>query len=114
VKYELARWQVAQRVKLAYLGARGSQEIRDVLKTTVDNFQKIVDYHSTELSAGAIAEQDLLRVRLESERLKISTDLAVIEANRTRIELLKEMGALNIGFRTGCPPGSRRIRVAGR
>ncbi len=32
--YELARWQVSQQVKLAYWAARGSQEIRDVLKTT--------------------------------------------------------------------------------
>jgi cobalt-zinc-cadmium efflux system outer membrane protein len=91
-EYQLARWQVAQRVKLAYWSARGSQEIRDVLKTTIDNFQKIIDYHSAQLSAGAIAEQDLLRVRLEGERLKISADLAAIEANRARIELLKEMG----------------------
>ena len=91
-EYELARWQVVQRVKLAYWTARGSQEVRDVLKTTVDNFQKIIDYHSAQLSVGAIAEQDLLRVRLEGERLKISANLAAIEANRTRIELLKEMG----------------------
>jgi outer membrane protein, heavy metal efflux system len=91
-EYELARWQVAQRVKLAYWSARGSQEIRDVLKTTIDNFQKIIDYHSAQLSVGAIAEQDLLRVRLEGERLKISAGLAAIEANRARIELLKEMG----------------------
>jgi outer membrane protein TolC len=91
-EYGLARWQVAQRVKLAYWIARGSQEVRDVLKTTVDNFQKTIDYHSAQLSAGAIAEQDLLRVRLEGERLKISANLAVIEANRTRIELLREMG----------------------
>ena len=79
-------------MKLAYWAARGSQEIRDVLKTTVDNFQKIIDYHSAQLSVGAIAEQDLLRVRLEGERLKISADLAFIEANRARMELLKEMG----------------------
>jgi cobalt-zinc-cadmium efflux system outer membrane protein len=91
-EYELARWQVAQRVKLAYWTARGAQEIHDVLKTTVDNFQKIVDYHSAQLSAGAIAEQDLLRVRLEEERLKISTDLAFIEFSHARAEVLKEMG----------------------
>ena len=90
--YELARWQVAQRVKLAYWAARGSQEIHDVLKTTADNFQKVVDYHSAQLSAGAIAEQDLLRVRLEQERLKISADLALIETGRSRWELFKEMG----------------------
>ena len=91
-EYELARWRVAQRVKFAYWAARGSQEVQRVLKTTVDNFQKIIDYHSAQLSVGAIAEQDLLRVRLEGERLKISADLAIIEASRSRAELLKEMG----------------------
>ena len=91
-EYELARWRVAQQVKFAYWAARGSQEIHDVLTTTVDNFQKVIDYHSAQLSAGAIAEQDLLRVRLEGERLKISADLALIETSRARAELLKEMG----------------------
>jgi outer membrane protein, heavy metal efflux system len=96
-EYELARWRVSQRVKLAYWAARGSQEIREVLKTTADNFQKVVDYHSAQLSVGAIAEQDLLRVRLEWERLKISADLAFIEVNRSRVELLKEMGRTDFG-----------------
>src|SRR6202035_5873602 len=49
--YRLARWQVAQRVKLAYWAARGSQEIQDVLKTTADNLQKVVDYHFAQLNA---------------------------------------------------------------
>ncbi len=90
--YNLARWQVAQRVKLAYWAARGSQEIHDVLKSTAENFQKVVDYHAAQLSVGAIAEQDFLRVRLESERLKISADMAFIDVNRSRMELLREMG----------------------
>jgi cobalt-zinc-cadmium efflux system outer membrane protein len=89
---ELARWQVTQQVKLAYWAARGTQEIQRVLTTTVENFQKTIDYHAAQLSVGAIAEQDLLRVRLEGERLKISADLAAIEVNRSRLELLKEMG----------------------
>ena len=92
-EYGLARWQVVQRVKLAYWTALGSQEIQKVLQTTLSNFQKIVDYHAAQLSVGAIAEQDLLRVRLEAERLKISADLALIEVNRSRMQLLKEMGA---------------------
>lgn len=91
-EYDLARWQVAQRVKLAYWAARGSQEIHDVLRTTVDNFQRIIDYHSAQLSVGAIAEQDFLRVRLEGERLKISADLAFIEASRAQVQLLEAMG----------------------
>ncbi|MEO8052570.1 MAG: TolC family protein, partial [Acidobacteriota bacterium] len=96
-EYELARWQVTQRVKLAYWAARGAQEIRDVLKTTVDNFQKTIDYHSAQLSVGAIPEVDFLRVRLEGERLKISAGLAVIDANRARVELLREMGQTDFG-----------------
>jgi cobalt-zinc-cadmium efflux system outer membrane protein len=91
-EYELARWQVAQRVKLAYWAARGAQEVRQVWINTLDNFQKILEYHAGRLSAGAIAEQDYLRVRLEGERLKVSSDLAVLDANRARIELLREMG----------------------
>jgi outer membrane protein TolC len=97
VEYEFARWQVAQRVKLAYWAARGSQEIQDTLRATVESFQKIIDYHAAQLSVGAIAEQDLLRVRLEGERLKISADLAFIEVSRSRMELLKEMGKTDFG-----------------
>src|SRR5215469_14103102 len=90
--YEMARWQIVQQVKATYWAALGSQKVRDVLKTTADNFQRIVGYHSAQLSTGAIAEQDFLRVRLEGERLQISADLAAIDANRLRLELLKQMG----------------------
>jgi outer membrane protein TolC len=79
-------------VKNAYWAALGSEQIRNVLKTSADNFERIVQYHSAQLSTGAIAEQDFLRVRLEGERLKISADLAGIDANRLRLELLKQMG----------------------
>jgi cobalt-zinc-cadmium efflux system outer membrane protein len=89
---ELARWQVTQRVKLAYWAARGSQEVQRVLKMTADDFQKVIDYHAAQFSQGAIAEQDVLRVRLEGERLKISADLAFIDVNRARMDLFKEMG----------------------
>lgn len=94
-QYELARRQIAQSVKQSYWAARGAQEIRDLLKDTVGNFQRIVDYHSAQLSVGAISEQDFLRIRLESERLKISSNLAAIEATRARVQLQKEMGQMD-------------------
>src|ERR1700730_16699980 len=90
--YELIKRQILQRVRVSYWEARGAQEKRDLLKATVENFQKIIDYQSAQLSVGAISEQDLLRVRLEGERLKIAANLAVIEATRARVRLLKEMG----------------------
>ena len=81
-----------QSVKQSYWAARGAQETRDLLKATVDNFQRIIDYYSAQLSVGAIPEQDFLRIRLEGERLKISFNLAAIGAIRERVQLQREMG----------------------
>jgi len=70
-EYDVARVRLIDSVKMAYWTARGAQETRDILQASVANFQQVVDYHAARLSAGAIAEQDFLRVRLESERLKM-------------------------------------------
>jgi outer membrane protein TolC len=72
-QYELQRRQIAQAVAQAYWAARGAQEKRDLLAATVDNFQKIVDYQAAQLRVGAISEQDFLRIRLESEQIKVSS-----------------------------------------
>jgi cobalt-zinc-cadmium efflux system outer membrane protein len=90
--YELERRRLAHSIAQAYWAARGAQENRDLLSATVANFQKIVDYQSAQLQVGAISEQDFLRIRLEGERLKISQNLAIIGAARTRIELERAMG----------------------
>jgi outer membrane protein, heavy metal efflux system len=91
-QYDYARWQVVREVALAYWAARGSQERRDVLKATLANFQRTIDYQTARLSVGAIAEQDVLRVRLEGERLQIAAHLAAIDASKARSELLKALG----------------------
>jgi len=90
--YELTRRQIALSVRFAYWQARGAQENRDLLKATVENFQRIIDYQAAQFNVGAISEQDLMRVRLEGERLKIVANLAVIGATRARVQLLREMG----------------------
>jgi len=89
---ELLRRQVTQNVRLAYWTARGAQERRELLQSIVANFQRIIDYHAAQLTAGTIAEQDVLRIRLEGERIQIAAHLAAIDATRTRVQLLKEMG----------------------
>ena len=89
---ELARREVARRVKLAYWAARAAQERRDLLHASVENLQHIVDYHTAQLSVGAIPEQDVLRVRLESEQLQISAHLAEADAMAALVTLLNEMG----------------------
>jgi cobalt-zinc-cadmium efflux system outer membrane protein len=94
--YDLARWRVAQRVRSAYWTARGLQETRDILRTTAEAFQKTVDFNAARFSTGAIPEQDLLRVRLEQERLRISGETAAIEASHATIDLLREMGQSDV------------------
>ncbi len=91
-EYDQARWQTVRDVKLAYWSARGAQEARDLLKATVDTFQRLVDYHNARLSVGAIAEQDVLRVRLEGERLQITANLATLRAARALAALARAMG----------------------
>jgi cobalt-zinc-cadmium efflux system outer membrane protein len=90
-EYDLAKVQIVNAIRLAYWNARGAQEIRDVLQTSVENFKNVLDYHAARLSAGAISEQDFLRVRLENERLKITANVSAIEASRALMDLLKEM-----------------------
>jgi cobalt-zinc-cadmium efflux system outer membrane protein len=89
---DLTRHQVTHSVRLAYWAARGSQERRDLLQSNVGNFQRIIDFHAAQLTAGTIAEQDLLRVRLEGERMQIAANLAAIDAAKARVQLLTEMG----------------------
>src|SRR5262245_17772374 len=94
---DLVRRQVTFAVKRAYWSARGAQERRDLLRSTVDTFQQIVDYHAAQLKVGTIAEQDLLRVQLEGERIQIAAHLAEIDADNARVQLQKAIGATTLG-----------------
>src|SRR6266550_2418934 len=57
---ELARRNAVRDVKLAYWAARGAQETRDLLRASTTSLRQIVDYHTAQLSVGAISEQDVL------------------------------------------------------
>jgi outer membrane protein, heavy metal efflux system len=83
--YALAHLDTIRRVSLAYWAARGAQDRRDLLIANANTFQRVVDYHNAQLSVGAIAEQDVLRIRLEGERLQIGARLAALDASRTRV-----------------------------
>jgi cobalt-zinc-cadmium efflux system outer membrane protein len=91
-EYELAKLRMVRDVKLAYWRARGAQQSRDLLRSTVDNFRQIIDYNNARLRVGTIAEQDVLRVQLEGERLAITANLAALRASRAEAELIREIG----------------------
>jgi cobalt-zinc-cadmium efflux system outer membrane protein len=91
-EYDLAKLRTVRDVKLAYWAARGAEQSRDLLRDTMMNFQQIVDYNNARLKVGTIAEQDVLRVQLEGERLAITANIAALRAARAEAELLRQIG----------------------
>jgi len=91
-EYDLAKLRTVRDVKLAYWAARGAEQSRDLLRDTMTNFQQIVDYNNARLKVGTIAEQDVLRVRLEGERLAITANIAALRAARAETDLLRQIG----------------------
>ncbi len=92
LELELLRRQIAARVKQAYWAAAGAQRQYEILLATEQTFRQVVEYHEHRVREGAMAEADLLRVRLEGERLAIAANAAALEAERARIQLFREMG----------------------
>lgn len=92
---ELLARQIGGRVKLAYWQAAGARQTYDLLIENGRNFQRIVEYHEIRVKEGAMAEVDLLRVKLERERIATAANGALLDAQRARIHLLREMGRLD-------------------
>jgi outer membrane protein, heavy metal efflux system len=89
---ELTTKQIANRVKFAYWAAAGAQRVYELLRENVETFDQIVRYHELRVQEGAMAEFDLLKVRLERERVAISASASELDAQRARIELFRTMG----------------------
>ena len=89
---ELLARQIAARVKLAYWIALAAEKGRDLLEENAKTFQQMVEYHELRVREGAMAEADLLRIRLEAERLALDASSAALAADRACIQLLREMG----------------------
>jgi cobalt-zinc-cadmium efflux system outer membrane protein len=89
---ELTRRQIAVRVAQSYWQAAGAQRQHDLLVEAGRTLAQIVEYHEVRVREGAMAEADLIRVRLEAQRLAISANRALLDAERGRIQLLREMG----------------------
>lgn len=115
LEFEVLRRRVALEVKRAYWSAAGEQKISELLHENERNFRKIVDYHQARVAEGAMAEGDLLRVRLEADRFALAANLAQLEANRARIEFfrtLAESAFPETRFTEPLEPGEDRLLTA--
>ena len=93
---ELLEKQIASKVKQAYWAAAGADRIRQLWVEQQENFRQTIEYHEIRVREGALAESELLRVRLEADRFSVAAAAAELEAERARIALLKEMGETDI------------------
>jgi outer membrane protein TolC len=108
--------QIAQRVAIAYWAAAGAQRILELFRENQQNLQQTVEYHENQLREGAIAEADVVRVRLERDRGSIAVENAVRELNAARIALWREMGsdsfpAVVLGEPLANAPAPRAVNV---
>ena len=92
LELSVLRRTVARTVVLAYWAAAGAQRMYELLEESRKNFQQIVEYHEIRVREGAMAESDLLRVKLEAGRIALAANNAKLDAARARIELFRAMG----------------------
>ncbi|HSU92031.1 MAG TPA: TolC family protein, partial [Sporolactobacillaceae bacterium] len=93
IQSEVAMNQLLARVATAYWMAAGSSALDQLYQREVKTLDDIVDYDSARVRKGATAEADLIRIQLESDRLKAQARMAAEQARRSLIGLYREMGA---------------------
>ena len=92
---ELLERQIVARVKQAYWAAAAAARIHDAALANVENFRAVVEYHEHRVREGAMPEADLIKVRLEHERLLLAANTAELDATRGRIELFRAIGRVD-------------------
>ncbi|MGA9724077.1 MAG: TolC family protein [Candidatus Binatus sp.] len=93
IQSEVAMHQLLARVATAYWMAAGSESLDQLYKREVNTLDDIVDYNRARVQKGATAEADLIRIQLESDRLKAQARRAAEQSRRSLISLYREMGA---------------------
>lgn len=89
----LLRRQTASRVAAAYWNAAGAVQVVVLLNEERQNLQQVVEYTQARVKEGAAAGADLLRIRLEAQRVDALLAAAQQDAERGRIDLYREIGA---------------------
>jgi len=84
--------RIAAQVREAFWSAAGAARIAAVYNETVTNFAQTVAYHEVRVKEGNMAEADLIRVKLENERLRLAASGATLAAEKAVINLQREMG----------------------
>jgi outer membrane protein, heavy metal efflux system len=87
------RREIVFNVSEAYWEAEAAQMVRDLYIADDNYFQQTEDYHQARFNEGKLAEVDLLRVRLERERIRAAAENANLEAQRSQLRLARELSS---------------------
>ena len=90
---ERVRLQIALAVRQAYWTAEGAQFLARLYREDSNYFRQIISYHEAQFHEGRLAEVDLLRVRLEGERVHSAEARAQLESERAMLDLEREMAS---------------------
>ena len=88
--------QLKARVAMAYWSAVSAEKIQSLYEQELRTLDRIVQDTQNLVREGATAGADLLRIQIERERLSASVQNAQLEADRTRIALLREIGRTDL------------------
>ncbi len=92
LRAEQVRFQIALRVRQTYWRALAAQYLAVVFPKRY-YFGQIFAYHEARFHEGKLAEVDLLRVRLEGERVHGAEARAQLESERALLDLEREMAS---------------------
>jgi outer membrane protein, heavy metal efflux system len=91
LRAEQVRLEIALRVRQTYWRALAAQSLARLYREDGSYFRQIIAYHEARFHEGKLAEVDLLRVRLEGERVHAAEARAQLESERALLDLEREM-----------------------
>jgi outer membrane protein, heavy metal efflux system len=93
LRAEQVRREIALRVRQTYWSALAAQFLARLYREDGNYFHQIIAYHEARFQEGKLAEVDLLRVRLEGERVHAAEARARLESERALLDLEREMAS---------------------
>jgi outer membrane protein, heavy metal efflux system len=93
LRAEQVRLEIALRVRQTYWRALAAQFLARLYREDGNYFRQIIAYHEARFHEGKLAEVDLLRVRLEGERVHAAEARAQLESARALLDLEREMAS---------------------
>ncbi len=84
--------QIVYEVKAAYQKAAAARERLELVRESLNYLRQLVRLNEVRVSAGYAAEGDLIKTRLEAQRVEYAQRQATLDYDQARIALLRAMG----------------------